>query len=201
MSLRGGRRLSASARRWRPATRPGGGGRGAVARARCRGPQGTSWDVLALSALCVQRALVVTSLEALGFGVRTGAFHPGPRCQNASDGASVKGGPSGLGEADPDGAILTDATPMRPSWRVREGSPPCQWRRAPVGRRHGHARGSDAWAPPSRFCVSPRRAHRRVNAPILAATCQRRWVVRVPAGCRSSAAVSLTHSLAAARDR
>jgi hypothetical protein len=108
------------------------------------GRLGTSWDVLALSTLCVQSELDVEGHWGSWHCVRPGASYPGPRCRNASDGTSVKRGPSGLGEADPERATLTGATAMRPSWRVREGSPPCQRRRAPGGRRRDHAHASEA---------------------------------------------------------
>jgi hypothetical protein len=42
--------------------------------------------------------------------------------ENASDGAAVKGAASAVREAQAEGPTLTGATPMRPSWRVREGS-------------------------------------------------------------------------------
>ena len=35
---------------------------------------------------------------------------------------ACRGGPSGLAEGNPEGATLTDATPTRSAWRVREGS-------------------------------------------------------------------------------
>jgi len=83
---------------------------------------GTLRDVLAPSTLCVECDAVVGDGWDLDAGVRPHEFHAGPRCENASDGAAVKGAASAVREAQAEGPTLTGATPMRPSWRVREGS-------------------------------------------------------------------------------
>jgi hypothetical protein len=52
---------------------------------------GTTWDDLVPSTECVECMSVVLSAAELGVGVRSRQVHPGPRCENASDGATVKG--------------------------------------------------------------------------------------------------------------
>jgi hypothetical protein len=61
-------------------------------------------------------------LAIWGVGSRPRVFHPGPRCQNALDGAAVKGAASAVREAQAEGPTLTGATPARLSLRVREGA-------------------------------------------------------------------------------
>jgi hypothetical protein len=80
----------------------------------------TSWDVLASTRVRGVCACCRGCYWA-GVGVRPHEVHRGPRCQNASDGAAVKGAASAVREAQAEGPTLTGATPMRPSWRVREG--------------------------------------------------------------------------------
>jgi hypothetical protein len=80
----------------------------------------TSWDVLVstqVRGVCACRRACYWA----GAGVRPRKVHPGPRCQNASDGAAVKGAASAVREAQAEGPTLTGATPMRSSWRVPGG--------------------------------------------------------------------------------
>jgi hypothetical protein len=83
---------------------------------RAGGHLGTSWPALK----CVE-CVPVVGWYWPGVGVRPREVHRGPRCQNASDGAAVKGAASAVREAQAEGPTLTGATPMPPSWRVREG--------------------------------------------------------------------------------
>jgi hypothetical protein len=82
---------------------------------------GTSWDV-SVSAPCAYGVMLALWAIQTVVGVRSHEVHAGPSCQTVSDGSAVKGAASAVREAQAEGPTLTGATPMRPSWRVREGS-------------------------------------------------------------------------------